>query len=89
MKRLISILLLVFMLGFGVTFAREFSARNALKGKVTDVKLGQLMAKVVIDVGGQKVTSIITKDSAEEMNIKVGDEVYAVVKSTSVMVSKK
>jgi len=57
----------------------KLSARNALKGKVTEVKLGQVVGEVVLDIGGQKVTSVITRDAIEEMGVKVGDEVSAVI----------
>ena len=64
------------------------SARNHLKGKITDVKLGDVMAHVTIKVGQHIIESVITRQSAEEMNLKKGDTVTAVVKATEVMVSK-
>ena len=64
------------------------SARNKLKGKVTEVKLGDVVAQITIQVGNNLVESIITRQSAEEMNLQVGDEVTAVIKSTEVMVQK-
>jgi len=64
------------------------SARNHLKGKITDVKLGDVMAHVTIKVGQNIIESVITRQSAEEMNLKKGDTVTAVVKATEVMVSK-
>jgi molybdopterin-binding protein len=66
----------------------KLSARNTLKGKVTEVKLGQIVGEVVLDIGGQKVTSVITRDAIEEMGVKVGDEVSAVIKSTEIMLLK-
>ena len=66
----------------------KLSSRNALKGKVTEVKLGQIVGEVVLDIGGQKVTSVITRDAIEEMGVKVGDEVSAVIKSTEIMLLK-
>jgi molybdopterin-binding protein len=66
----------------------KLSARNALKGKVTEVKLGQVVGEVVLDIGGQKVTSVITRDAIEEMGVKVGDEISAVIKSTEIMLLK-
>lgn len=68
--------------------AMKLSARNVLKGKVTEVKLGQIVGEVVLDIGGQKVTSVITRDAIEEMGVKVGDEVSAVIKSTEIMLLK-
>lgn len=66
----------------------KLSARNQLKGKVTEVKLGQIVGEVVLDIGGQRVTSVITRDAIEEMGVKVGDEVSAVIKSTEIMLLK-
>jgi len=65
------------------------SARNHLKGKVTDVKLGDVMAHVTIRVGQNVIESVITRQSAEELNLKKGDTVTAVVKATEVMISKQ
>jgi molybdopterin-binding protein len=64
------------------------SARNKLVGKVTELQLGGVMAHVVVKVGDNSVESVITRRSAEEMNLKVGDTVAAVIKSTEVMLQK-
>ena len=64
------------------------SARNQLKGIVKSVKLGEVMAEVVITVGDAEVVSTITRGSAEALNLKAGDEVRAVIKATEVMVAK-
>ncbi len=64
------------------------SARNQLPGTIEEVKLGDIMAHVVVRVGDQIVESVITRTSAEELNLKVGDAVRAVVKSTEVMIQK-
>ena len=67
----------------------QFSARNQLKGTVKSVKLAGVMAEVVIELpDGQEVVSAITRGSVESMNIKEGDTVYAVIKSTEVMIGK-
>ena len=66
----------------------SISARNHLKGKITDLKLGDVMAHVTIKVGQNVIESIITRQSVEEMKLKKGDTVTAVVKATEVMVSK-
>ncbi len=65
------------------------SARNHLNGKVIDVKLGDIMAHVTIKVGQNIIESVITRQSAEELNIKKDDTVTAVVKATEVMISKQ
>jgi len=66
----------------------EISARNNLKGTVKSVKLGTVMAEVIVDVGGQEVVAAITRSSAERLGLKQGDQVYAVIKATEVMIAK-
>ena len=65
------------------------SARNRLEGKITELQLGGVMAHVVLRVGDNLIESVITRRSAEEMNLKVGDTVSAVIKSTEIMLEKK
>jgi molybdopterin-binding protein len=65
------------------------SARNKLEGKITELQLGGVMAHVVVRVGDNLIESVITRRSAEEMNLKVGDTVSAVIKSTEVLFEKK
>jgi molybdopterin-binding protein len=64
------------------------SARNQLRGTIEDIQLGGVMAQVVIRVGENMIESVITRRSAEEMQLKKGDTVTAVVKSTEVMILK-
>ena len=66
----------------------RISARNRLKGKVVEVTMGTTTAHVKIDVAGTVVTAAITNQSVEELGLKVGDEAYAVVKASDVMVGK-
>jgi molybdopterin-binding protein len=65
----------------------KLSARNQLKGKVTDIKKGPISSEVTIDVNGVSIISSITTGSVEEMNLKIGDEATAVVKASSVMIA--
>jgi len=65
------------------------SARNHLKGKIVDVKLGDVVAQITISVEAGTVESIITRQSVEEMKLQNGDSVSAVVKATEVMISKE
>jgi len=65
------------------------SARNRLQGKIVEIQFGGVMAHVVVRVGKNLVESVITKRSVEEMKLKVGDAVSAVIKSTEVMLEKK
>jgi molybdopterin-binding protein len=64
------------------------SARNRLTGIVVEVEYGGVMAHVVVRVAENLIESVITRRSAEEMNLKVGDQVSAVIKSTEVMLEK-
>ena len=64
------------------------SARNKLVGTVEEITLGGVMAHVVVRVGQNLVESVITRRSAEEMKLKKGDKVAAVIKSTEVMLEK-
>jgi len=64
------------------------SARNRLEGKVVELQLGGVMAHVVVRVGENLIESVITRRSAEEMGLKMGDTVTAVIKSTEVMLQK-
>ncbi len=64
------------------------SARNQFKGSVKTVKLGAVAAEVVVQVGSLEFVSKITRGSAEQLGLHVGDEVKVVVKSTEVMIDK-
>jgi molybdopterin-binding protein len=64
----------------------QLSARNKLKGEIVDVKLGTTTAHVKIDIGGQVVTAAITNDSVQELNLAKGQDAYAVIKASDVMV---
>ena len=67
----------------------KISARNRLKGKVTHVEKNGLMAKVKVEITvPATVTALISKEAAEDLNIKVGDQVEALVKATEVMIAK-
>jgi molybdopterin-binding protein len=66
----------------------ELSARNQIKGLVKGIKLGAIMAEVVVDVSGQEVVSVITRGSVESLKIQEGDAVTVVIKSTEVMLAK-
>jgi len=66
----------------------KISARNAIKGRITALKKGAVMAQITIDIGGgNRVSSAIFVESVEDLGLKVGDEVLAVIKSTDVMIA--
>ena len=64
------------------------SARNQLQGTVEEIQLGGVMAHIVVRVGENLIESVITRKSAEELALKRGDIVKAVIKSTEVMLQK-
>jgi molybdopterin-binding protein len=64
------------------------SARNQLRGQIVDIQLGDVMAHVTVQVGENRIESVITRRSAEELQLKKGDTVTVVIKSTEVMLSK-
>ena len=66
----------------------KLSARNQLKGKIVDVRKGQTTAHVRIDVGGSTITSSITNEAVDDLGLKVGDDAWAVIKASDVMIGK-
>lgn len=66
----------------------DISARNHLWGTIVGLALGDVMAEVRVQIGDQELVSIITRASAERMQLAVGDRVAAVIKSTEVMIGK-
>jgi molybdopterin-binding protein len=67
----------------------KLSARNQIKGKAADVKKGQTTSHVRIDIGsGVIITSSITNEAVDELGLKAGDQVIAIIKASDVMVAK-
>jgi molybdopterin-binding protein len=66
----------------------QISGRNQLLGTVVSVTIDGLLAKVVIAVGTQRVTAIITADAVRDLKLKVGEAAVALIKATEVMVGK-
>ena len=64
------------------------SARNQLPATVKSVRLGNVMAEVVMEVAGVEIVSAITRGSAEALGLKPGDQVKAVIKATEVLIDK-
>jgi molybdopterin-binding protein len=71
-----------------IVVTMALSARNQLRGQVKDVKLGDVMAHITVQVGDNEIESVITRTSADEMKLKAGDAVTVVIKSTEVMIQK-
>jgi molybdopterin-binding protein len=66
----------------------KLSARNVLKGKVKQIKTGAVNTEVLLDLGnGIEVVSIITKESAESLQLATGKQAYAVIKASNVMIA--
>ena len=66
----------------------QVSARNALKGIVKQITVGSVNTEVTVEIGpGVEVTAIITKSSAENLKLSEGKEVYAIIKSTDVIIA--
>lgn len=65
----------------------KISARNRLKGRIVNVTKGQTTAHVRIDVNGTVVTASITNEAVDELGLAVGQEAYAVIKASDVMVA--
>ncbi len=65
---------------------QSISGRNKLVGTIVELKSDGLLSQVTLDVGGQFVTSIITRQSAEELGLKKGMSAYALIKATEVMI---
>ena len=67
----------------------KLSARNQLKGKIVDVAKGATTSHVRIDIGGGViVTSSITNEAVADLNLQVGDDAWAVIKASVVMIGK-
>ena len=63
----------------------KLSARNMLKGTVKEVESGTVNCVVKVDIGGQIISSMITMDACKDLDIKVGSEVFVIIKSSSVI----
>ena len=67
---------------------RKVSGRNQLVGRVVEVQVDGLLAKVVLSIGDQRVTAIVTADAVREMGLQKGDAAAALIKATEVMVER-
>ena len=64
----------------------KLSTRNRLPGTITEVVKGEVAAKVSLRVGDNHMVPLITRESAEELGLEVGQEVTALVKATDIMI---
>ncbi|HNR64742.1 MAG TPA: molybdopterin-binding protein [Atribacterota bacterium] len=66
----------------------KISARNMLKGKIKAITEGTVNDEIIIELpGGMEITSVITRSSVQNLALVVGKEVYAVIKSSNVMIA--
>lgn len=65
----------------------NLSARNQIMGVVKSVKLGSVMAEVVVDIGGNEIVAAITRQSTENLGLQQGKPVTVIIKSTEVMLA--
>ena len=65
----------------------KLSARNQLRGTVTAIKEGAVEAQVSLDVGGQKITAVVTMDAVADLGLAVGSEAVAVIKADHVILA--
>ena len=66
----------------------KISARNILKGKIKKIILGAVNAEVILETScGETIVSVITKESVESLDLKVGKEAYAVIKASNVLMA--
>jgi molybdopterin-binding protein len=66
----------------------KLSARNQLKGKIVDVVKGATTSHVRIDIGGVMVTASITDEAVADLALAKGDDAWAVIKASDVMIGK-
>ena len=62
----------------------QLSGRNQLKGEIIEIKLGDVVSEVVVQVGENQIAGVITTTSVENMKLKVGDHITALIKATEV-----
>jgi len=66
----------------------KISARNMLKGKVKSIIKGPVSSEIMVELaGGDNIISVITKTSADNLELAEGKEVYVVIKATNVMIA--
>jgi molybdopterin-binding protein len=66
----------------------KLSARNVLKGKIKKITTGSVNDEIILELKeGVEIVSIITKESAENLKLKVGSDAYAVIKASNVMIA--
>ncbi len=68
----------------------KLSTRNVLKGKIAEIQEGMIMAKIKVDVGnGNILTSVVSVEAVKDLDLKIGDPINALIKSTNVALGKE
>ena len=65
----------------------KLSARNQLAGTVTEIRRGEAIANVVLDVNGQRLVASITREAVDELGLAEGSQVTAVIKASDVILA--
>jgi molybdopterin-binding protein len=65
----------------------KLSARNRLKGTVTNIHRGEAIANIEVDVSGQRIVSSITTEAVDDLGLAPGSEVTVVIKASDVMIA--
>jgi molybdopterin-binding protein len=66
----------------------EISARNQLPGTIAKITRGTVMAEVIVRVGEHEIAAAITRASVDQLGLKEGDQVVAIIKATEVMIGR-
>jgi molybdopterin-binding protein len=65
----------------------KLSARNQLSGTVSEIRRGEAIANVALDVGGQRLVASITVEAVDELGLAEGSQVTAVIKASDVIIA--
>jgi len=72
----------------GMKLSVSLSAPNQIPATLKDIKKGQTTSHLKIDIGGHIVTASITNEAVDDLQLKIGDSVWAIIKASDVMVAK-
>lgn len=72
--------------GYAAGLENIISGRNQLVGRISSVQVEGLFAKVTLDISGQRITSIITRDACRALRLRAGEVAAALIKATEVMI---
>ena len=64
----------------------KVSARNVIKGTISEIKKGATTGHIRLDIGGTVITASITNEAIDDLKLAVGQQAYAVIKAPDVMI---